>query len=207
VSDAGFGRDRDRIADVAIDRAVREIMSAETGPAFRQRVMTRILAEPAPPSRSWLPHLAVAAAALVVLIVALAWPRQQAVSEPATAAAGLTPRSPSPTDTTASSMPATPAPASAPPRAPGATTAAAPVRPAPSVTRTRVPAPPRGMVEAASIETAAGVGVAAAREAVDAVEAPPLPPAAPGSLRMSAIPLAPIVISEIVIEPLGDGGR
>lgn len=200
VSDADFGRDRDRIADVAIDRAVREIMSAEAGPAFRQRVMTRVLSDPAPP-RTWLPQLALAAAALVVLIVAFAWPRQEAAIEPATASASLTPQSPAP---------ATPAnaPASASSREPGATATAAPVRPAPSITRARVPQPPRGMVEAASIETAAGVSVAATVEAVDAaLDAAPLPQAAPGSLRLPAIPFAPIVISEIVIEPLAAGGR
>jgi hypothetical protein len=203
VSDPHFGRgDGDRIADVAIDRAVREIMSAEAGPAFRQRVMTRILSEPAAPARAWLPHLTIAAAALVVLILAFAWPRQEAAIEPATASVALTPRSPSPTNTPPSSIPGTAAPASAPPSAPGATTAAAPVRPAPSITRMRVQQPPHGMVEAASIEIAAAGG-AAMVETVDA----PLPAAAPGNLRISAIPFAPIVISEIVIAPLGDGGR
>ena len=64
------------------------------------------------------------------------------------------------------------------------------------------------MVEAASVENAADTGVAAAIEAVDAApDVSPLPSAAPGSLSLQAIPFAPIVISEIVIEPLRDGGR
>jgi hypothetical protein len=59
----------DSLLDAAIDRAVRDMMSAEPRADLRTRVMAELAGEP--PRSAWWPRLAVASAALVVAIVAL----------------------------------------------------------------------------------------------------------------------------------------
>jgi hypothetical protein len=204
VSETPRDFDRDRIADVAIDRAVREIMSADPGPAFRQRVLARIVAEPAGGRRPWLPQLAVAAATIAIALAAVLWMRTPA---------------PAPVSTTVATTPAlAPHPASPPAPAPSPTPSAsqsdAPAS-TPAVTRRPSPAGRRvagvdasepRIVEAASIETAI-VDDAAGQGSVPTTAPPPAAAALPDAVRLAEIALPPIVIKEIVLEPLLFGGR
>jgi cytoskeletal protein RodZ len=208
VSETPLDRDRDRIADVAIDRAVREIMSADPGPAFRQRVMARIGADSAAARRPWLSQLVVAAAVVVLAFAAILWMRRAPAPAPVS------------TSTTVAATPQAGAPT---PTAPRPSTASSdssasqsrvPVTPA--TTRRRasqvdLPVADAGangprMVEAASIETALVADVAS-QASVTAAPTSAAGPAMPDAVRLSEIALPPIVIKEIVLEPLPFGGR
>jgi hypothetical protein len=63
---------RNETIDLAIDRAVREMMNVDADPAFRSRVLAR-LDRPAPHWFSW-PRAAVAAAAAAALLLSLVLP-------------------------------------------------------------------------------------------------------------------------------------
>jgi hypothetical protein len=77
--------DRRDSADAAIDRAVREIMSAEPRPGFKLRVLARLRAEPDATSPGWAwPRVAVAAigAAAIVFVIIMSRPADRRPESP-----------------------------------------------------------------------------------------------------------------------------
>jgi hypothetical protein len=206
VSETPLDRDRDRIADVAIDRAVREIMSADPGPAFRQRVLARIVADSAAARRPWLPQLALAAAVVVLAFAAVLWMRRAPAPAPVSTTVAATTPAVAPPPTAA--RPSTASSDSS------ALRSGMPVTPATTRRRSseldlrvadRGANGPR-MVEAASLETAL-VDNVPNRAGVTTAPASAAGPAMPDAVRLSEIALPPILIKEIVLEPLPFGGR
>ena len=206
MSETPLDRDRDRIADVAIDRAVREIMSADPGPAFRQRVLARIVADSGAARRPWLPQLVVAAAVVVLAFAAILWMRRAPAPAPVSTTVAATPPAVAP-------LPTAPRPSTA---SSDSSASQSPVPVTPATTRRRASQVdlrvadrdangPR-MVEAASIETALVDDVASQASGTTAPTSA-AGPAMPDAVRLSEIALPPIVIKEIVLEPLPFGGR
>jgi hypothetical protein len=177
-------------ADAAIDRAVREIMSTDTAPRFRQRVLAR-LEDRSGDVWAWGRLGFVASAAAMVVVLAI-WMRTErrpeapvATKPPAVAA--QRPEQPTPPP---SASPATPAPGPAR-RAPGA------------VARRSAPAPSERRVTAASVaavEEALERGATTnARPADDATVVPPLQIR---PLEVPEIMVKPVTIGPIVVVPL-----
>ena len=183
-------------ADAAIDRAVREIMSTDTAPRFRQRVLAR-LEDRSGDVWAWGRLGFVASAAAMVVVLAI-WMRTErrpeapvATKPPAVAA--QRPEQPTP-----------PTSASTPPSASPATTAAGPARRAPgAVARRSAPAPTERRVTAASVaavEEALERGATTnARPADDATVVPPLQIR---PLEVPEIMVKPVTIGPIVVVPL-----
>lgn len=188
-------RPSDEAADRAIDRAVREIMSAEPGAGFRHRVMRR-LSEPEP--RPW-PRMrhGLSAAAIAVLLALAIWTRPSPEHEPASiamapaAAAGMAPASPS--------APPAVSPASSPPvRTPKLTPPTA--RETPRLAKTVI-APADRIVRAASVATEEGGDSGAPADTPDSAGGVPAP-AASQAAAILPIALDSIVIKDIVVAPI-----
>jgi hypothetical protein len=189
--------DRESAADAAIDRAVREIMSAEPRPGFRQRVLARLdtdVERPGAALRALWTRVSLAAAAAAVVVGALLWTRPiERVPETTVAVTEPPPASPPPR-TDAPSKPAPPRSAAPPSRRNPAT-----------ALRTGTPEP--RLVQAASID--------ADVIAEDGLQIEPLrPPAGLLIQKLEAsepsipeIVIESIAISEITLTPLPPGGR
>jgi hypothetical protein len=185
-------------ADAAIDRAIREIMSAEPAWGFRARVLRRIAREPAAPGWTWL-QLGLTAAGVALALILVIWPRP-APHPAAPDAISI--------DTTSRTAPPPPTKA---PRAPSAAAAAKGL--------SKVP-PPRAVRSAPSRSTSASRLVRAASIAGDdlledaiQVESPEPQPdmglaaIEPAATVVPPIVVTPIPISAIVIAPLRSDGR
>lgn len=177
--------------DDAIDRAVREMMNVDAGPAFRARVLAR-LDRPAPRRLTW-PRLAAIGAAAAALVLAVVLTRTSDPGEPAP-------------------VTLTQAPPAAPSLAlkPESTTLPAPELPADGPKRPSVPRPGRMVTnitqyvpQGALTATVADEESAMPIDALDRIE-----PIAVAPLDRSPIAPAPIVvapltpISEVQIAPL-----
>lgn len=197
----------DRDIDDAIDRAVRDFMSAEPRPGFRARVLERLARRPS----TWfaLPRVAAAAALLVILVAAVQMARH---------ARPLTPP-PTPTESTAEARPEAPAGRAleAPPAdvrpAPAPASGSASRAESPAAPPRRTPAPPdtppssagpqfppRGAVAAATL-----VGASSAPSAtIDGMPVPLAPDAEP--LVIEPLTIAPLAIEPLVVAPLSRRG-
>jgi hypothetical protein len=181
---------RERAADAAIDRAVREMMSAEPRPGFRHRVLAR-LSEPRAVRRALWPQLSLAAAMAAALMLAFVWTRPMERAPETTVVVSH----PAP------DRPEAPSPEPEPRRAPRAA-AKPPATPSDSRASGM---PERGLVYAASIEP----GVVTPDDPQDA------PPAGPARLviprlespepSIPAITIEAITIPEIAVTPLPPG--
>lgn len=180
----------DEVADRAIDRAVREIMSAEPGPGFRYRVMRR-LSGPEPVRWSWT-RRGMAAAAVALLLAVAVWIRPVSDSEPASVAS-------------VSERPALvtpPTPREAPP--------ARPLRAAPPTTTgvesprlaQTVVAPGDAIVRAASLATDEGGDAMAGGEVPDSPDRLVVPAIPQAASSVAPIAIDAIVIKDITVAPI-----
>jgi hypothetical protein len=176
--------------DRAIDRAVREMMHVDPPPGLRRRVLSR-LETPVAKRRLFVPRYAWGAAALVILIVAVMFTRDDR-SEPVTVV-------PQPPVAARESTPPL-EPSAAPPRAPV---------PAPRPTASRVPSPlvtrdPIPMPRITNVFGTRTAGVSAAAESgVEAVWPGADPPSnAVAPLVIAPLTPVPIDTPAIVIPPL-----
>jgi hypothetical protein len=179
-------------ADAAIDRAVREIMSGEPRPGFRQRVLARLDEEPRS-VWSWARLGLVAGAAAIVLLTL--WARTDRPVAPAGTAPQQAASQPQP----GPSKPAAAAPTE--PQRPAATlatnetkrTTVKPERPA--IVRRAPPAPADRRVSAASVNPAEETqepGVRATR-----------PPIAP--MTIAPLQIRPLDTPELIVRPVPIG--
>lgn len=182
----------ERDVDAAIDRAVREIMSAEPRPGFKHRVLRRLHEGPA--QRWTLARLATLATATAASLLAL-WL--------------LSPRSPQAPDTRVATQHA-PAPVTRPAPGPDAPRPEPPVRSAPPA-RTAVPSPPPvlrqpppGRVEAASIvvEDVRSEPAIAAMPALAELDPIRIAPLLTEPLRLRELSIPALTIEPITIAPL-----
>lgn len=177
--------------DDAIDRAVREMMNVDAGPAFRARVLAR-LDRPAPRRLTW-PRLAVVGAAAAALVLAIVLTRTSDTRDPTPVAVGQPPQAPAPTVARKSE----PAPLPAPEPAERTThrSVAPPGRGVPNITHYV----PQGALTATVADEESAMPI----DALDRIE-----PIAVAPLDRSPIAPAPIVIapltpiSEVQIAPL-----
>jgi hypothetical protein len=176
--------------DDAIDRAVREMMNVDAGPAFRARVLAR-LDRPAPRRMTW-PRLAAIGAAMAALVLAIVLTRTSDTGDLAPVAVGQ-PQAPAPTVARKSE----PAPRPAP--EPAERTTQRSVAP----TERAVPNITQYVPQGALTATVADQESAMPIDALDRIE-----PIAVAPLDRSPIAPAPIVvapltpISELQIAPL-----
>jgi hypothetical protein len=180
-------------ADAAIDRAVREIMSAEPRPGFRRRVLDRLAEDRRTPWSA--PRLGLAAAAVAAVVLALFMWTRPADRTPGTTAG--------PTEVASAVPPAGTrpdrAPDMAPPRRAGAPRAG-PLEGAPTDADSR-------LVQAASIETGDTL-----REVSQIDALPWQPPLVVQSLQtppptMSDIVVDAITVGDIAPSPLEPAAR
>jgi hypothetical protein len=179
-------------ADAAIDRAVREIMSSDAPPGFRQRVLARLDDRPRG-AWAWGRVGLVASAAALVMLLAM-WPRTE--------------RTPN--------LPVTPPPPAAAPQR-----AAVPVSPPTATTPTTTPGPPperrtdraiaRRSAPASAERRVTAAAIDAAEEAVErgaattarpSVDATGAPPLQIRPLEIPEIVVKPVTIGPIVVVPL-----
>lgn len=194
-----FHRPSDELADRAIDRAVREIMSAEPRHGFTYRVMRR-LSEPEPRAWSWAGH-GLAASAVAALLALAIW----IGPSPETARGPALPPPPAPL--ASPGVPAEPAQAEVPtplrPQAPAASVSAVAgfVKP--------VIAPGDHLVSAASLPIdESGDEAENARPAASNVpDGPSLPAISQPAAAIPAIALDPIVIPDITVAPIASVRR
>jgi hypothetical protein len=177
--------------DAAIDRAVREIMSAEPRPGFRHRVLERLT--DAPPARWTWARVTVGIATAAATLVAAIW-----LSAPEHSTAPTAPTVARQQPTEVAPPPASPTPGTEveqpvvkkPLRPP----ASLPARP-----RTQVPQPPPGRVEATSLPRVQPQQLEGVKPtAVNAVEPILLPPLQP----VPAVDVRRLIIERITIQPL-----
>lgn len=163
-------------ADAAIDRAVREIMSGEPRPGFRQRVLSRLDEEPRT-VWSW-PRLSLAASAAVAIVVMLAiWGRPERTVAPIVTAPPQA-RQVQPTESTP------PLPPSAPPK-----------RERRDLVRIAPPPPADRRVSAASVSPA--------EEALEPGAAAPRPPIDP--MAIAPLQVRPLETPELIVRPVAVG--
>lgn len=193
----------DPLDETALDREVRQMLSAEPSPDFVARVRMRIASEPAPAAwrlRWWPLAVGSAAAAAIVLAAVLVIPRSAGVdvaSESHVRAGDILLVAPAPAPPPSLAVSALPASADAPP---------VPARPgAPGIDRGPASIEPVVLVSAAEAE-AFRVLVAAARGGEFEVAKLPEPPSARVALPAPADILAPPVeIAAIApIAPIGN---
>jgi hypothetical protein len=173
--------------DRAIDRAVREMMSAEPRPGLRARVLAR-MAAPAPRG-IWWPRLSFAALAAAALIVVATLLRTDVPQPGREAAPPLATRT-APSEPSAAAPPAATAPGVRPPAA------------ASGVRRESLPPPPR--MDAVFGGSLAGVTAAsvAPADALFLDHAAPEPLAGPPPLLVREITVEPLVVEPIRIPPM-----
>ncbi len=180
-------------SDLVIDRAVREMMSAEQRPGFRQRVLMRLEhPEPLFRTRRWL----TAGAAVAAILALVIWTRSydQRPADESRAAIATTPA-----EVETPSLPAPTAPAAKPEvdRA---------EKPAVSVQTSRVPDPValsknRRIVSAASLAAGDDAGEVVAEDAL-------IPRRATTSTsEIGDIVIEPIRVGDIPIAPIPTGGK
>lgn len=188
----------EREIDDAIDRAVRDIMSAEPRAGFRGRVLGRLqergpstgsgqaLATSSGHTTSWftLPRFAAAMALLAMVIAIAALLRTTGPQVPASAPA------------VAQREPAD-APAVRPPTPHVAVPVEPQSAPAPRRERPRVTFPPKGVVAAASV-----ADPETTTRSAEPVPAGPSAGSEPSGLMLSPIVIAPLIIEPIVIRPI-----
>jgi hypothetical protein len=173
--------------DAAIDRAVREIMSAEPRPGFSRRVQRRLAA---PPTRQWTwarlgPATAVAALALLAAI----WL--------------ATPQRKPPETTVAQQPPPRVAPQAAPPeRRPAPVKPSVRDLPPPRRSRGDFRQPPPGRVEAASIVVGAGPELDRVEQPLDIIQPIHIVPVQTRALGLPEVVIQPLTIERITIPPL-----
>jgi hypothetical protein len=181
----------ERDVDAAIDRAVREIMSAEPNPGFRRRVLERLT--DTPPARWTWARLTVGIGAAAAMVVAAIWLAAPERSTTPTAPAvvrhqpvEVAPPDPSPAPKIEVTQPVV--------KKPGRPAAAA-------SPRTKVPQPPPGRVEATSLQLAQptqldeGQPQPNAVSAIEPIRVQPLQP-------IPAVDLRRLIIERITIPPL-----
>lgn len=173
----------EREIDDAIDRAVRDIMSAEPRAGLRGRVLGRL--DERGPSTSWLtlPRLAAAMALLAMAIAIAALLRTAESQAPASAPAV-----------------AQKEPAAAPEVRPATPDAAVPVGRQSAPTRRGRPGvvfPPKGVVAAASV-----ADPDTTTRAAQPVPAGPSASSEPSGLMPAPIVIAPLIVEPIVIRPI-----
>jgi hypothetical protein len=177
--------------DAAINRAVRQMMSAEPPAGLRHRVMARIQA---PAGRTWfVPQFALGTAALAAIVLAVVIMRPGAPAAPSQGSpSAIIAEAPKPLDSSVGAPPA-----AAPPVAGASQTAERTIAQGPR--RERLPVPPRmtdvfgpapGRVRATSLSGAP-------------IDDPNTPEVEPGTTFRSPISgLRPFRIEQITVEPL-----
>jgi hypothetical protein len=185
--------------DLVIDRAVREIMSAEPRAGFRQRVLRRLDERPQAGRTGW--HLGLAAAVVTVILLVMLLPRpaerrpETSVVQERLATTTPQPKAPQPAEPTGipaiPSKPAIPAQAPATIDRPQAASAAAQTQPAP------------GRVEATSLLPIESAAVAFPPALDETVREPnPFALDAIEPILIAPIVTPPIVLPELTIKPI-----
>jgi hypothetical protein len=184
--------------DLAIDRAVREMMSAEPRAGFRQRVLRRLAERPQAGWTWWHAALTAAAGTVVLLVTLLPKPVERR-PQPAVVQERLATTAPPPAAQHHGKLTGI-APTRSRPTVPARPPAALGRRqPAPAVSQTQ---PPPGRVEATSlpIDSAAMAFPPAPDEAVQ--ESNPFALDAIEAIRIAPLVTPPIVLPELTIKPI-----